>query len=209
MLITFEGIDGSGKTTVARATQERMRTVFPELEVLRTREPGGWDNGGAMVRRLLLQHDPLQSATELFLFLADRTEHVHRVIKPALKRKALVLCERYSDSTRAYQIWGRGCPRSFLEQAYDTAAFPIPDVTFLLDIPLECAIERIRKRGSPDRMEQERAFLDRVRQGYQSLAREYPERIVVLDGTQPTPTTVGVVEERLVSLTAEDAKGLP
>mgnify|MGYP003587668228 CR=1 FL=1 len=188
MFITLEGIDGCGKSTQAALLVEGLRRRFcpappPEgMSVLWTKEPGGW-TGGDSIRSLILEGNLLHPLSELFLFLADRCEHVRQVVGPALEQGRIVVCERYTDSTLAYQSWGRGIPPEKVERLFQWCAFPVPDVTFWIDVPPEKALRRLRKRGHPDRLEAEGAeFLERVRSGFSSLALGSGGRILTIDG---------------------------
>ena len=153
---------------------------------------------GEMIRKILLEAGKVEIAypTELFLYLADRAQHVHEVIRPALASGRLVLCDRFTDSTLAYQGYGRGVDLDMLRRLNQVASHGItPDVTFLLDCPVEVGLSRTAQRnmnlksgGSwEDRFEQERAdFHERVRRGFLELARAEPQRIYVLDASRPT-----------------------
>lgn len=180
MFITFEGIDGSGKSTQAKffaewLEQERGR------EVVLTREPGGWE-GGAVLRSMVISGELKHPWSEAYLFMLDRAEHVANVIQPALDRNVDVVCERYHDSTLAYQVWGRGLPLDVFDRLAELSAFPVPDVTFFFDIPVETALERAAKRGSLDAFENEGLdFMTRIKNGYSNLARRDPNRWIVLD----------------------------
>ena len=187
--LTIEGIDGCGKSTQAammREWLEKMRPSGAGRAILSTFEPGDW-SGGALLRRLLLEPQenfPMTDRTELLLFLADRSGHLDTKIVPALEAGRTVICERYNDSTLAYQSWGRGLPREDIEKIFEGCRFPIPDATVLLDIDAGTARERLRRRGVPDRMESGgRDFMERVVRGYRELAAGYPERIVVIDAS--------------------------
>lgn len=194
MFITIEGIDGCGKSTQARLLAERL--ADDDCPVVWTKEPGGWRNGETL-RTLLLEGCLVHPLSELFLFLADRGEHVHQVIHPALAAGQTVLCERYSDSTLAYQSWGRGIPSERIEDLLRWADFPVPDITVLIDLPTEAACARLRRRGAPDRLEREGAtFLDRVRKGFSVLAAREPHRIVTLDGMK----SVGQIADEIYAL---------
>ncbi len=183
--ITFEGPEGSGKTTQALLLRERLEQS--EVEVLCTREPGGTRTGEAI--RDILQHDAagekIHSETEVLLFAASRAQLVRDVIQPALKSGVWVVCDRYADSTTAYQGYGRGFP---VEQMLTINTFAtgetLPDITFLIDIDIERGFERIAASGCrPDRIEREaREFHRRVRSGYLELARMFPERFRIVDG---------------------------
>lgn len=194
-LISFEGGDGSGKTTQLKLLDNYLASRGKLC--LSTREPGG-TTLGEMIRKILLEAGKVEiaSSTELFLYLADRAQHVHEVIRPALASGRLVLCDRFTDSTLAYQGYGRGVDLDMLRRLNQVASHGItPDVTFLLDCPVEVGLSRTAQRnmnlksgGSrEDRFEQERAdFHERVRRGFLELARVEPKRIYVLDASRPT-----------------------
>lgn len=187
--ITFEGPEGGGKTTQAQKLIDRLKA--DGLEVLYTREPGGTPTGEAI--RDILQHnttgEPIHPATEVLLFAASRAQLVAHVILPALDRGAWVVCDRFADSTTAYQGYGRGFD---IEQMIAINSFAIgsamPDLTLLLDIDLDEGFRRItdrhRQKSTPlDRIEQEaREFHDRVRHGYLELAERWPDRFRIIDG---------------------------
>ena len=179
MFLTIEGIDGSGKSTFAERAVALLQKS--KHKTLWTREPGGWQ-GGDLVRALLLEGNLKSSVSEILLFLADRCEHVAQVISPALQNGVSVVCERYNDSTLAYQCWGRGIDRSGIEKMIEWCALPVPDLTIWLDVPLSVARERVSSRGQSDRIESEKAqFHQRVALGFEALSRERPERIVRFD----------------------------
>ena len=183
LFITFEGVEGSGKTTLSRWLADGLRAQG--VSVLLTCEPGGSELG-ITLRQVLLQHipDPL---TELFLFLADRAHHVRTVIRPTLQQGVWVISDRYTDSTLAYQGYGRGLDIHLLHQLNQLATDGLtPDITFLIDLPVEVALARTTQ---PNRFEREELlFHQRVREGYQQIAQHEPERFILLDGTQPIET---------------------
>ena len=183
MFITFEGIDGCGKSTQARLLTDKLRSAREVDSVIWTKEPGGWP-GGTSLRQVLLEGSLRHPLTELFLFLADRCEHVEQVILPALAVGKLVVCERYNDSTVAYQRGGRGIDGEKIDALFRWASFPLPDITFWIDLPTEKAYDRMVSRGTPpDRLESEGLpFLSRVRQEFCILAEKNPDRIVPVDG---------------------------
>lgn len=183
MFITFEGIDGCGKSTQARLLTDKLRSAREVDSVIWTKEPGGWP-GGTSLRQVLLEGSLRHPLTELFLFLADRCEHVEQVILPALAVGKIVVCERYNDSTVAYQRGGRGIDGEKIDALFRWASFPLPDITFWIDLPAEKAYDRMVSRGTPpDRLESEGLpFLSRVRQEFCILAEKNPDRIVPVDG---------------------------
>ncbi|MDR1777625.1 MAG: dTMP kinase [Desulfovibrio sp.] len=193
MFITFEGIEGSGKSTAARILAEYMQERG--MDLLLTKEPGGCPLGRGLRHTLLdARAHAVCSRAELFLFLADRAQHVAEVIRPALESGQCVLCDRYVDSTLAYQGYGRGLDTEFLRRLNETATGGLsPDLTLLLDVPVPCGIMRAGQRNkeagttvSEGRFDSEsRAFHERVQKGYRVLAQEEPERFAVIDASQP------------------------
>ena len=179
IFVTFEGLDGSGKTTQARLLEQRLRKEG--REVVATREPGGTPLG-ERIRRVLLHGDDVSPWAEAALFAAARAELVERVIRPALERGADVVCDRYVDSSLAYQGIARGLGIDrILELNLDVVGGLLPDRTFVLLVAPAVAAERTG--GRPDRIERGRhefrAALDRA---YRELVERFPERIVALDG---------------------------
>ena len=158
-----------------------------------------------MLRQLLLDGIPIGARTELLLFLADRSGHLDMEIAPAMAQGRYVICERYTDSTLAYQSWGRGIALEDIEGLLEWCDFPVPDLTLLLDIDVKEARRRLARRGRTDRMEaDEDAFMVRVAQGDRELARRCPGRIVVIDASgeaeQVAESIRNCVKERLKAL---------
>ena len=175
--ITLEGIDGSGKSTQAALLAEWLEAETGR-PVLRTFEPGGWEAGQALRELILHGHIP-DAATELLLFLADRKGHLAEVVLPALAAGQIVLCERYTDSTRAYQAGGRGVTPAFLEPLLAACDFPVPDLTIFLDLPPRTAAKRLADRGGGDRFEASGLeFMERVARAYAEIARREPRRVL-------------------------------
>ncbi len=184
MFIVLEGIDGAGKSTQAARLVSWLKEARGGRPVLWTREPGDWA-GGKDLRHILLEGDLRHPHSELFLFLADRCEHVASRIAPALQRREWVICERYCDSTLAYQCWGREISRRVVEELFSWCHFPRPDLSLWIDIPLDRAMERIRARGGLDRIEGgAEDFLERVRQGFADLYRGGPQWRRRIDGNR-------------------------
>lgn len=205
MFIVLECIDGSGKSTQAARLVSWLRSLRGGSGVLWTREPGDW-TGGKALRQILLEGDLRHPHSELFLFLADRCEHVTSCITPALLRNEWVVCERYCDSTLAYQCWGRGLPRRIVEELFSWCHFPRPDLALWIDIPRERAMERLEARGELDRIEQGAGdFLDRVHQGFAVLSHEEPAWRRRIDGNQD----VTAVESALRSEVLQALGNLP
>jgi dTMP kinase len=186
--ITFEGIEGSGKTTQIGLLHEALRRRG--LDVLLTREPGGTPTGDR-IRALLLDSASVMSApTELLLYAAARAEHLETLIRPALAAGRTVLCDRFTDATYAYQGYGRGLPLELIDAIHALPPLAMtPDRTVLFDLePME-ALRRARRRDSTKVVDESRfereaaAFHERVRRGYLELARRSPARFVVVDGS--------------------------
>lgn len=188
LFISFEGIDGSGKSTLLERLAEGLRRGGRSVRVLR--EPGGTGLGDAL-RELLLQRElaGFCPESELMLFCAARAQLVREVIKPALRAGELVLCDRFLDSTLAYQAYGRGLPLDKVAALLDWATDGLrPELTVLVDLPVEVASSRIRgrARGDGDRIEAAgEAFMRRVRAGFLELAAREPGRFLILDGRLP------------------------
>ena len=203
LFITFEGIEHCGKTTQSRLIADRLRNT--RRSVVLTREPGGTPLGTA-IRELVLQPstDPIDTTAELLLFAADRAQHVRTLIQPALADGKVVISDRFHDSTRAYQGYGRGIDMDTIDRAISLATGGLePDLTILMDVDVETS--RARAETNDDRIEQDsNAFFDRVRHGFLEIARNSASRIIVVNGTEPTQdVTARVADEvdrRLASL---------
>ena len=188
MFLTLEGIEGAGKTTLLENLAEVFRTL--NHEVLVTREPGGCALGRDLRALLLNPESDICPEAELFLFLADRAQHVAEVIRPALDRGMVVLCDRYADSTIVYQGYGRGLDVERLRLLNDMAVGGLwPDRTFVLDMDPAEALRRARRRnaeqglaGTEGRFEAEQLpFHTRIREGFKVGAAHNPKRIAILD----------------------------
>lgn len=197
LFLTFEGIEGSGKTTQAGLLEQAL--VRAGKPVLRTREPGGTDLA-EQIRRLILdvRQEPVHRETELLLFLAARAQHVRERIQPALDAGQVVICDRFTDATLAYQGGGRWISSAILTTLNDWASGAIqPDRTYLLDVPVTAGLTRAKNRGGEagiDRIEREGSvFLEAVRDEYLRLARRDPARILVLDGLGPPETLAKLI----------------
>lgn len=186
MFITFEGIDGSGKSTQARALTNHLRQRGHD--VVATREPGG-SPGAEEIRALLLQGDPdrWSAETEILLFTAARRDHLERLIEPSLAAGRVVVCDRFADSTRVYQGVTRGDLRPIVDELHRLMIGREPDLTFIIDIDPETGLSRARaRRGAEERFEDFGAEMQaRMRTGFLNLAREFPERCRLIDGNRP------------------------
>jgi dTMP kinase len=191
-LITFEGVEGAGKTTLAQHLAEWLQRQGVPVQL--TREPGG-STLGTHLRPILL-NEPLDAWAELFLFLADRRQHTLQIILPALEQGAWVLCDRYADSTLVYQGYGRGLDIALIRRLNAIATSDLtPDLTVLIDLPVEDALARA---NAPNRFEAEtQAFHERIREGYLQLARVEPHRFLVLNGLQSLETLKASLEQAI------------
>ena len=184
--ITVEGIEGVGKTTNMDFLGQQIRAAGKELVV--TREPGGTPLGEA-IRGLLLdpEYQGMDPDCELQLMFAARAEHLDKVIKPAMAAGQWVLCDRFTDATYAYQGGGRGLDAEKIATLERLVQGDFrPDLTLLLDVPVELGLERAGKRSAPDRFEQEQVeFFERVRQAYLDMARAHDGRYRIIDASQP------------------------
>lgn len=187
LFITLEGGEGAGKSTSIAFVREFLEHTGHDVVV--TREPGGTPLGEEIRKILLHGRDAMAVDTELLLMFAARAEHLERVIRPALARGACVICDRFTDATYAYQGGGRGVDDSRIRILESWVQQGLrPDLTLLLDIPVAAGLERAGNRSSPDRFERERHdFFERVRQRYLFAAAREPERIHVIDASQPIP----------------------
>lgn len=187
--ITLEGGDGSGKSTQAALIKDQL--VAQEIKVKQTREPGG-TRLSEDLRRWLLSDPPLSKRSELLLFFAARIEHAEQMIVPALQEGYTVICERYTDSTYAYQGGGSGLPLSHIAYLEATSTIPEPDLTLFFDLPPEEGLKRkyaSEQPASRDRFEKEDLnFHKRVRKAYQQRAKAYPERIKVISAVPDKAT---------------------
>jgi dTMP kinase len=186
VFITFEGVEGSGKTTQLRLVADFLKGLGRDVVV--TREPGGTPLA-ERIRRLLMENsdETMSPLAELFLYEAARAQHVNTLILPALQRGAVVLCDRFADSTTAYQGAGRRLDPAVVTRLNRLAAGEAwPFHTYVFDLCAAEGLRRARDRGSDDRMMQESlAFHDRIREEFLSLAREEQDRITIIDAARP------------------------
>ncbi|MDR1944148.1 MAG: dTMP kinase [Synergistaceae bacterium] len=189
MFFVLEGIDGCGKTTQAEKLEKLLAEMFGGGAVLRTREPGGW-NGGEKLREFVLDGGLASPWSEFFFFMMDRCEHVERVIKPAISAGKIVVSDRYSPSTLAYQILSNpeigGGAAGYITRLADAIGLPAPDAIFLLDIGVCEAEFRLASRDKADGFDERgRDFFERVREGYDRLMNASPGMWIKIDASRP------------------------
>lgn len=201
LFITLEGPEGAGKSTNRDYLAERLRERG--IDVLLTREPGGTPLA-ERIRELLLapSGEPMAADAELLLVFAARAQHLQQVIRPALARGAVVLCDRFTDATYAYQGGGRGLPVERIALLENFVQGELrPDLTLIFDLPVEVGLARAAARGRLDRFEQEgRGFFEAVRQAYLQRAEQAPQRYRVLDAGQPLAKVQADIDALLPSL---------
>ncbi len=199
LFITFEGTDGAGKTTqIQRLSTELRQTGY---DICLTREPGGTPIS-EQIRDMLLNpdHGEMAATTELLLYAASRAQHVSEIIKPALESGKIVISSRFADAMVVYQGYGRGLDLERINRLNRIATDGVtPDVTFVLDLPVEIGLQRVQKsRGGLDRLEREKIdFHQRLRDGYRALAEQEPQRLKLVDA-QASPEQVYVQIEAAI-----------
>lgn len=208
-LIVFEGVEGSGKTTQlqrcsswlqASGLQECLGAIGEKIALVVTREPGGTSLGVSLRQLLLEGHSSLiQDRTELLMYAADRAQHVEEFLKPQLALGTIILCDRYTDSTVAYQGYGRGLDLKLIQQLNQIATDGLEsDLTLWLDLDVEMGLKRAQQRGRADRIEQANLeFHRRVQQGFTQLAVSNPERIVKIDASKSEAEVYLAIQEIL------------
>ena len=195
--ITFEGIDGSGKSTQLRMLTSEL--LVRGLSVLPTMEPGGTPLGRRLREAFLETEENVAPLAELLLFAADRAQHVNFLVKPALEEGKIVVSDRYSDATFAYQGAGRGFPEATVNQIIELATSGLkPDLTLFFDLPIERALSRTNNRNDTgerkNRMDKETAgFYERVREAYLKISEDEPERFRVIDASGSTDEVKSLV----------------
>ncbi len=198
--ITFEGGDGAGKSSLIISLHAAL--IKRGHEVIQTRAPGGTEPGKVIRELILHPHEPVVPQAELFLYLADRAQHVEKVIKPALEEGKVVLCDRYNDSTIAYQGGARGFGVERVQELCELATSNlIPDLTLYLDLDPQVGLERVRNaNGSKDQIEAEDlAFHEQIRDTFHRIAKENASRFQIVDASAPREE---VFEEALRLITA-------
>lgn len=182
MFISFEGIEGSGKSSLIKNLKNYFKNHA--LDVFFTKEPGGTELGEKIREILLDPRSKIDPSSELFLLMADRVHHVKNKINPNLNENKIVFCDRYIDSTIAYQGGGRDLDDKDIEGMIKMLKLPIPDLTILLDVPVETGLMRAKERSELDRFEKEDIdFHKKIRQSYLNLQKKYPDRIIIFNAS--------------------------
>lgn len=203
LFITFEGIDGSGKSTQVDKAYDMLK--YLGIPVIKTREPGGTDLGVVLRDRILNGKD-MDARAELLLFLADRAQHVAKVIKPALARGEVVLCDRYEASTMAYQAWGGRLSVTDVRGMSEWSARGLkPDAIYFLDVPIEEAMKRLTNRQGPKNNFdlKEKSYYESVRTGFVAEAGNDPDRWIILHGGHKVNVTHELISAHLIGLVEE------
>ena len=198
--ITLEGLEGVGKTTNRELIEAQLQRAG--IDFVGTREPGGTKVGESLRELVLHAHGELQAQTELLMMTASRVEHIAQLIEPALESGRWVLCDRYLDASAAYQGAGRQLGIETVLNLHTLMGVSLePDLTLLLDMPVEDGLARMAARGSPDRIEREAvAFFERARQAYLTRAKAAPHRVTVIDAAGPIHQVGGAVAAAVQSL---------
>ncbi|MFK7746387.1 MAG: dTMP kinase [Roseobacter sp.] len=203
LFVTFEGIDGSGKSTQSKCLAAALRAQG--LDVVETREPGG-SAGAEEIRALVLQGEPdrWSAETEILLFTAARRDHMERLIEPALAAGKIVICDRFADSTRMYQGLSRGDLRGVVDTLHDLMIGREPDMTILIDMEPATGLARALSRQTAD--ERFEAFgqdlQDQMRQGFLNLAQEFPDRFRLIDGNRSPDLVAQDVQDTVMAALA-------
>ncbi len=198
LFITFEGADGCGKSTQMKLLKEYL--LNKGYEIVETREPGG-KGLGERIRDILLNYDgEVSNRCESFLFLADRAQNIDVIVKPAIQQGKIVLCDRHTDSSVAYQGYGRGLNIDEINRLNNLSTGGLkPDLTYVFDVDIETSMQRVGTEK--DRMESSgKEFFNKVRNGYLELAKQEPERIKVIDSTKPIEDVFADVLKELDAL---------
>jgi dTMP kinase len=206
--ITLEGGEGAGKTTCLKHIEKRIKEAGIDLCV--TREPGG-TRTGEKIREILLDRGnfDILDETELLLMFAARAQHLNELIRPTLATDTWVLCDRFTDATYAYQGGGRGINSERIAELEQWVQQGLkPDLTLLLDLPVEVGLERAGQRSTPDRFESENiAFMERMRSSYLEIARREPERVKIIDSSQILENVLSQIDFVLNEILSETQSG--
>ena len=198
MFITLEGTEGVGKSTLISSLKKYF--IEKEIDFIFTKEPGGTREGNEIRNILLDRSMKLEPYAETLLLLADRVQHVKKIIKPALEKNKNIFSDRYIDSTYAYQGAGRGISQDDLDNFINVLNFPIPDLTIFLDLSITEGIKRVEKRGEVDRFEEEEvSFFEKIRQFYLETAKKNSKRFFVIDASQSMDEVFNIAKDKIIN----------
>ena len=198
MFITLEGTEGVGKSTLISSLKKYF--IEKEIDFIFTKEPGGTREGNEIRNILLDRSMKLEPYAETLLLLADRAQHVKKIIKPALEKNKNIFSDRYIDSTYAYQGAGRGISQDDLDNFINVLNFPIPDLTIFLDLSITEGIKRVKKRGEVDRFEEEEvSFFEKIRQFYLETAKKNSKRFFVIDASQSMDEVFNIARDKIIN----------
>ncbi|MFK7890498.1 MAG: dTMP kinase [Granulosicoccus sp.] len=199
-LITLEGLEGVGKTTNRQVVESLLESHA--IDFVATREPGGTELGEQLRNLVLHEADQMHAETELLMMVAARFEHIAQVIEPGLSSGRWVLCDRFIDASIAYQGAGRELGMRRVQQLHELMGITIePDLTLLLDMPVDDGLERMTARGEPDRIEREAStFFDRAREAYRQQASDNPHRVRIIDASRSLDDVKADVEAAVNTL---------
>ncbi len=203
MFITLEGTEGVGKSTLISS----LKKYFTEKEIdfIFTKEPGGTREGNEIRNILLDRSMKLEPYAETLLLLADRAQHVKKIIKPALEKNKNIFSDRYIDSTYAYQGAGRGISQDDLDNFINVLNFPIPDLTIFLDLSITEGIKRVKRRGEVDRFEEEEvSFFEKIRQFYLETSKKNSKRFFVIDASQSMDEVFNIAKDKIINTLNEN-----
>ena len=203
MFITLEGTEGVGKSTLISSL--KIYFTDKEIDFIFTKEPGGTREGNEIRNILLDRSMKLEPYAETLLLLADRAQHVKKIIKPALEKNKNIFSDRYIDSTYAYQGAGRGISQDDLDNFINVLNFPIPDLTIFLDLSITEGIKRVKKRGEVDRFEEEEvSFFEKIRQFYLETAKKNSKRFFVIDASQSMDEVFNIAKDKIINTLNEN-----
>ena len=203
MFITLEGTEGVGKSTLISSLKKYF--IEKEIDFIFTKEPGGTPEGNEIRNILLDRSMKLEPYAETLLLLADRVQHVNKIIKPALEKNKNIFSDRYIDSTYAYQGAGRGISQDDLDNFINVLNFPIPDLTIFLDLSITEGMKRVKKRGEVDRFEEEEvSFFEKIRQFYLETAKKNSKRFFVIDASQSMDEVFNIAKDKIINTLNEN-----
>ena len=190
LFITFEGIEGSGKSYQSKKLFEKVKKL--NIPVILTREPGG-SNSAEIIRKIILtgSKNKFLDLTDTFLYFAARNEHFHKTLKPSLQKKKIIICDRFIDSTVAYQVFGKNIDNKFVNLAHEEILKKLkPDLTFVLILDINKAFKRMKSRKKNNRYDKfSKRFYSKVQEGYIKIAKKNKNRCIILNSTEDSPKT--------------------